>query len=90
MIDLSKQTLASGGALGICLLMIGSLTIAAKTKPVTRPQARSVAAAAVSKTVATSLHAEPQDVNEKLGLLQKRATQSASRVVSMTKRKNDS
>jgi hypothetical protein len=88
MINISKKTLAGGGAIGICLLMVGSLTLAAKTKPIMRPRSRSVAAAAASKTVAKSIGAEPQDVNQRLGLLQKRATQSASRVVSVTKRKN--
>lgn len=90
MMELTKKTMAGGGALGICLLMVGSMTLAAKTKPVVRPRGRSAAAAAVSKTVVTSLGADPTDVNARLGLLQKRATQSASRVVSITSRKNGS
>lgn len=90
MINFSKKTLAGGGALGICLIMVASLGLAAKTKPVARPRGRSATAAKVSKIVAVSLGAEPQDVNAKLGVLQKRATQSASKVVSVTNRKKRS
>lgn len=88
--NLSKKSMAGAGAVGICVLMVASFAVAAKSKPTpVRPRRRSVAATTVSTTVEDSLvGAPPKEQNARLGQMQKRAATSASRLISAGNRQS--
>lgn len=77
----SSKTLATGGVLGMAALMVGSFAIAAKTRPAARSRRDNYPAATINQPAKKPIGIDLDGTNLKLGQIQKRATQSASRMV---------